>query len=784
MIWRVHREVSLMDINLPEADSTSAEPSPAARKLPNPVTERGCNLRTRVSKERWQELVLQAQERMEQVKAVKKLYKKGERSLDDCLGEAAPGVNRSTFLNWKRKLARRRGHEWERLLDARVPPSPPPIPEGVRLGGEMLRRANPTINCETARSHLVAQFGEKGRICDTSLRQIWRQAGLRHPGDPSSFEKVQRFPGGALLALLGAAATESGVSQSLAEAALRAAHAAAAAQERPGQRDTTPGRDEHGRFTPIYNDACRDGVMEGQADARWHPDPVKRARRDLGALQLLNLTPETLGQRILAMGLTPLLTGLRGFDGVDNPRGRWLELAGGFPYRAATLDKTLAQLALLDTGEALWAKHGQIWVQKAHDWAQGGPSWLSLICYVDITSEPHWTEFFSLAGKVSRTGRVMPCLQRVALMAGPGVPLLVATEAGTLSLKKTLFQMLRAADALGQPLGGTRLTVVDAEAATTPILSVLVGLPGAFITVLKGALRESAQVTGRSAWMPYRKRDKIREVKVVLTGGMTLRGVEILRESSRHPHTTLLLTNASRKFLSTEQAADAYFSRWPHQEGGFRTWRNGAGLERTHGFSGEYVKHIALEDKLSTANARVEAACRKLEAAKEMAARAQDAKTGLTGTDYSKSARESAAQAATAGKKAEDTLNAAKSALKKVEAMPSVIRKRDTTRENIATVLKLSMLMLVEWVLREYFGGLQMELETLLETFLYLPTEVRTTRYRLRYRIETTGLPSKRADQLQKACEAVNERKIRRDGRLLRFEVVNSLVQDHAPPRN
>ena len=65
-----------------------------------------------------------------------------------------------------------------------------------------------------------------------------------------------------------------------------------------------------------------------------------------------------------------------------------------------------------------------------------------------------------------------------------------------------------------------------------------------------------------------------------------------------------------------------------------------------------------------------------------------------------------------------------------------------------------------------------MELETFLTYFLYLPVEVRTSWHKVRYRIDIGDLSSARAVLLRQACEEINRRRIRRDGRRLVFEVL------------
>ncbi|MFT7622386.1 MAG: hypothetical protein ACI9WU_001559 [Myxococcota bacterium] len=106
------------------------------------------------------------------------------------------------------------------------------------------------------------------------------------------------------------------------------------------------------------------------------------------------------------MGVSPLLSERRGFDCLDGTSGEWLSLLGGVAYMPVTLDKALAELALLDVGDALWAAHASQWHRISSSWSVGGPDWLRTVLYVDGTADPYWTRAFARSGKVSKTGRV------------------------------------------------------------------------------------------------------------------------------------------------------------------------------------------------------------------------------------------------------------------------------------------------------------------------------------------------------------------------------------------
>ncbi len=731
---------------------------------------------------RWPQLVRDAVRRAEIVEQVAATREERGLSWRKSLVKVAPEIGWSAFLHWRRRYRARSGPGWERLLDERMPPPTPPIPENVREAARMLRRVDRSINAGTARQHLIAEFGPKGAISDASLRRIWAKAELTHVRSDEQGvargEKVLHYNGGAGLALLAAAESELGTSLELSRAALKAAQRTADAQQEVellgiGEEQ----RSDRGQLTASYNRAWREGVEPGQADRRWVSDAEKRRHRDLQKLPTLGHRPETLAAKLLCMGVTPLLTERRGFAGLAGPAGQWLELLGGMAYMPPTLEKSLTELSLLDVGEALWSRHAAQWHEVSRRWTEEGPAWLRWVAYVDATQDPYWTRHYAASGKVSRVGRVMPCLTRVAVASGPGVPLLVETHAGTASLKTRLLPMLARLDTqLGKGEVG-RLTVVDAEAGNAGLLCAMDNDGRQFITVLKGAVLKGAQLSSYGDWQPYRQRDELRELEVVLRGkgapkaGIELRAVEMRRRDSRQPKSTIFTTNSELDFLPTIDVPTAYLSRWPHQEQLFRNARNGGGLNRSHGYGGEYVTHIALETKLEAAERRV---ARAKSNVLDTEALVVDLAEAAVETKERPTALESEGL-----KLAEKEHRRAKTALQKASveqdkllSTPRTIYVRDTNRDNVMTCLKLTALLLVEFVLKEYFGDLRMEWRTFIEEFNLLPVTVRTSANLVLHQIHPNPRNPRQMGFLEGACEEINRRGIRRGKRLLRYEVL------------
>lgn len=735
------------------------------------------NLRARLSPERWAVVVALAHERVRILDETAAQHASGL-SRRRALAAVAPDVEWPTYLHWCRVAKKREGAPWERQLDARVPPPPERVPDDVRLAAIMLRRGDRTIRPQVARQHLIAQFGpERGHISNASLRRIWKAEGLQQPrggfrSPPHPPGKVTDLSGGAGLALLGAAAVETGVIEALGRAVVEHTKAVVAAQPQGEQSDLDALRDEQGRFTGAYNRAVRGAHEE---DPRRAPEATKRRGRRLDTLAIAKSSPATVGHKLLAMGATALVTERRGFDGLEGPSGAWLEALGGAAYQDTTLDKCLAELALVDAGDVLWTAHAQLWQRVTKPWSleEGAPPWLQFALYVDATQEPYWPDAFAVSGKVSHVGQVMPCLTRIALMGGPGVPLLVKTFAGSASLAKEVIPLLDRTDAvLGKSEVG-RLTILDAEACQTPLLQALVARPDTwFITVLKGSTARSAERSEEGDWQPYRAHDQIRPLTVTLGGDLRLRAVEMVRKGSRHPTPTVFLTNTPEADLPLESVPTGYLSRWPHQEQRFRDGRNGIGLDRTHGYSGEWVTHVALATAEEKNERSVKAAQKRVErtvAVEKQAHTAWEAAPRGKRGDARKLLN-TATRARKAAERHHKKVNEEKARLSTTQREIYV---RDTTRDGLATCAKLTVFMLLEFVLKEYFGGQRMEPRTFIDLFVTAPVSIRETKRERHFRIRGNPRSPEATAALHKACAEITRRQIvTHDGKKLRFEVV------------
>jgi len=362
--------------------------------------------------------------------------------------------------------------------------------------------------------------------------------------------------------------------------------------------------------------------------------------------------------------------------------------------------------------------------------------------------------------------------------SGEWLGVLGETHAGAVSLKKRLLPVLEKLDrAIGPSADVGRLTLVDSELGTAGCIWAMHDQTEMlFVTVLKGAVLKGAAVSDEGRWQSFRERDQVRDVEVHLRGkdapeeGIRVRGVQMRRGDGRRPQTTLFATNASAEDLPPSEVAAWYLGRWPKQEQKFATGRNGGGLNRSHGYGGAHVEHVALEGKLGRAERSVRHSARR----RELAEQVRDDLAEALVDAPAKARKQALTLAHRAVADREKAQQRSKQAKARVDTLPGDIYVRDTGRDSVMTCLKLNVLSLLEFVMQEYFGGVGMHWRTFIEQFVGLPVEVRSNKRRCVYVIKANRRQPERMAQLRRAVDEVNRRKIRRGKQVLVFEIEES----------
>jgi transposase len=770
-----------------------------------------CQVWKRLSREVRETRLADARDREKLVKGVEERPKKeSERKAIVRLGG---GIDRSSFRRWQKKW---KAHGLDGLLDWRMP-AMSPMPELVRQAICTLRRADPNLDVRVIAAHLAKHHGfEAG---ETTIKAVLRREGLsrrRGPasGDPHMGEVRLELAG---MKLIEAACIETGYLTTLGTGIV---HLAASTQTPSSALPMDPSdRDDNGRFKTEYNERYRkeSGAVIGPGYASVE---TTRREKDPARFHLNHVGAKNIERKLWALLVSPLLGGGR-WDGIRVSRGELLGELCGFPYMPATLDQFTRELKFLGVSSTLWEIHARLWLEQTKQW---GGARSTAVLYVDETNKPVWTNLFSHASKVSNVGRVMPSLEVVAFHSGYGVPLWMVTHSGRAPLVRVVPSLLNQLEATLEGAQVGRLIVIDAEGNSIPFLKGLEeGTPErAWVTRLRPSWVEGKAIFNRTNYRPYRDGDRIRIGVADFNdpdGGMfRMRVIEIERRSKG----TVTYLGASLRLLEREwsaiELADVYFDRWPNQEANFRAVNQAVGSKDVHGYGKQWVDNVTVVteiDKLQKERVRLQAAAeqqqsalsvteehhkedqkilRRREGRQETLTRSIDANIA-TGARLTPALQRLSAERASLtqeiGRRITSLARRSKSAARQSSRLDNTreridagvtrqsalesrkkIFRHDVELDSLFALLKVGLVLLVTFVLKEYLGDARMEPLTFLERLATLPGRLRSTS---ELDIVTFDYNQRDPDVMAlliAQCETINGRRLRtHSGRVLRIQV-------------
>ena len=737
-----------------------------------------------------------------------------------------PAQDRSNVRRW---LVRYREQGFDGLISRRCAPMRAAMPAEVQHEICACRRLDPEIGVERIIEHLKKHYDYP--TSESVVKRVLREAGLaRRPGPSSGASKPvagQRLELGGMK-LVEAACVETGLVDVLTRGVVEHVKELPTPDEEPSL--DTSGRDDKGRFLAEYNErfAKDDESVIGPG---FGSIEEKRDGLVPGRLQITQVRPEIIEQKFLALLVSPLLGGGR-WDGIRVPRGELLEEVCGVAYMPATLDRFTRELKYAGVADTLWELYARLSLQVTSTW--GDPKRCAVL-YVDGTVKPVWTRLFSESAKVSSIGRTMPAIEQVAFHSGYGVPLWMLTCSGHAPLVREVPKaLLRMEKEWGESSVG-RIVVIDAEGNSIPFLKGLEqGEPNrAWMTRLRPAWVKGKRIFNRNNFQAYRDGDRVRsgvaDFKDPAGGTFRMRVVEVERR------TTGDITYLGASMLLREQdwrpreLADLYFDRWPNQEANFRVINQAVGLKEVHGYGKQLVDNISvineldeLANKANRTDDRVQRLAPEVteltsllaaeeKKLKQLGRRKEKTDTELHdrveqgGRPSKRLARLSAESrdlgqaiqaackgvAKTQGKldKASKALDVSVTKLNKYRDRQDLldsrrtIFKHDVELDSLFSLLKVAMVLLVTFVLKEYFGDARMSVGTFLDRVATLPATLHKTP-----QLEIVTYEYNRRDPevmglLESYAEAINARGLRlRSGKKLYIKVEPAPKPRHPPP--
>ena len=379
--------------------------------------------------------------------------------------------------------------------------------------------------------------------------------------------------------------------------------------------------------------------------------------------------------------------------------------------------------------------------------------------------------------------------------------------------------------------------MIDAEGNSVPFLKGLEEAEPArgWVTRLRPGWVKDRVLEERSRFRKYREGDRVRDGFMEFVDSTVPDGMFRMRvvEVERRPSGSLVSLGASTLLDQEEwgaaDVADLYFARWPAQEANFRAVNQALGTKDVHGYGKRLVDNVTVLTRLDKLDGMMRGGEeRRGKQAREVCAawtRMSDAKAalgrrqrrqetvasklqelvvpGATVTRKTQALLEE--QQSLAAEMAKHQREVAKKEGKHAEAAARLrrtcdkldawdqerVRLNDNRRifahdvelDSLFALLKVGLVLLVTWVLKELLGDARMEASTFLDRVATLPARLQMTP-----QLQIVTFDYNRRDPevmglLQQHCEAINARKLKlRDGRVLRLAIDKAPKSKRPPP--
>jgi hypothetical protein len=776
-------------------------------------------VKSRISAESWSRRVEIARQHEKTFEKIAQSVKKGS-SLNGAIARVVEKSRRSWVMRHWPKY-RERG--FEALIDSRTPREP----KLSRACGDSIqaaKMANPDLKVEEMVGILKERRLKPLPSAATIQREFAKAKRRAARAKKEDAEQVVELPlaGGELL--MAAELETRGIAALADEVKAIGEEAVKASVGQTPVRDIGD-RDERGQFTVAYNRKRR--RKAGEAIASYMRSAAEKAEGRVPSWpRFAHESRETLELKLRALAFAPMVSGTKGWSALRAHEAAGLGPLTGFAYMPSTLAKLTSALAISGTGPRLLKRAGNHWHQVAQ--ARWGEAGAMAAFYIDNHAKEVWSSLFMKSGKVSHLNRVMPCITTTYIHTGAGTPLAASVQSGAAPLAARIATLVEQAEAVFES-DVQRAVIIDAEGSTFDVLESFSKKKRVIVTPLRPSRAPELELrySRGSYYRPYREKDELRTATAVLTHKSTGRSLEVGALLIRREHRksdTVLLTTGLALGMEGADLADLYFARWPIQENAFK---DGAavGLNEHRGNCGRMVNNVAVVTELERIEKRIKADQDKQRAqaneTKELRSAFEKAQCQHERAETSLKTRrcrldQLIAQGHTEGKqlgratiehqqalareettrqvfeKAEQKLEQHEKGLSEREAKLAKlkaqqahlepqrkIRQLDVAQDSILTAVKLTALQLIAFVLREYLPSLPITAQTFISRVFSTPgRRILYPNLELVLFHENPRDPEVTA-ALRDACRRLNSRKLERDGRRIRYEVV---AESEEPP--
>lgn len=322
----------------------------------------------------------------------------------------------------------------------------------------------------------------------------------------------------------------------------------------------------------------------------------RKKTRNLKRTSINKNNMKTLYKKNMTLLCLSIITNHSKFRELTDTQGNELENISGYNYKYNTIDKYARELKYYEISQSMIKMTGEhfykIWKEKT------GEDLKMVCCYFDGHRKALWSKVKVLKSKVSKTGRVMGCLEQVFVHSVSGHPIMLQTFPGGIYLPEAIKKLQEQLDEF-LPEVNMRISIFDGGGNSQDYYETFTD-KNYYICILDNnqykqdlsdfknkEIVEQENELFIEAKKKFKHKEKENEYYYVRT--------PIYR--GKNNKYIAFITNIPIEELSAQEIINMYYRRWPCQELSFKDMNMGVDLSTNYGYGKVKITNVVVSKK-------------------------------------------------------------------------------------------------------------------------------------------------------------------------------------------
>jgi hypothetical protein len=357
-------------------------------------------------------------------------------------------------------------------------------------------------------------------------------------------------------------------------------------------------KDEKGRFKK-YETVKKTSNKNKEISNKFMSLQERKKNRNLKRTSINNTSIETLQKKNMTLLSLPIITDKSRIVELTNTKRNELKYISGYDYKYNTMHKYISELKYFEMSNKLLIRTGEFFYKLWEETT--GEKFRMICCYFDGHKKALWSSVEVLKSKVTKTGRIMGCLEHVFVHSSSGHPILLQTFPGGIYLPKAINELQEKLNEF-LPEVDMRISIFDGGGNSVEYFQSFTN-KNYYICILDNNQYKNDLSNFEIISKKKSNGEEFIEAEKELTNSKT-------KPPSKHLTRTPLYkkdgddkyiafaTNIPSKELSAEEIIRMYYKRWPYQEFNFRDMNMGAGLSTNYGCGKMKITNFVVRKKI------------------------------------------------------------------------------------------------------------------------------------------------------------------------------------------